>query len=134
VKWWAVALGVALLVALGLGVAAFQPWTANHFGYALPGRDGLPYRIAHGGRSYATRQVCAGAGWCRTAPGAERCVSAAELARRGAWPLVPAGSLPTLFGAARPILTPSGAAGFTAPLVIPDGADCYVEYSLEGGP
>ena len=46
--------GVLLLIAL-------QPWTANHFGYALPGPRGLPYRLSYAGRDYSNAQTCAGA-------------------------------------------------------------------------
>jgi hypothetical protein len=53
---------LALLVASAV-LIALQPSLANHFGYALPGKDGLPYRIHVDGRDYSTYQVCADGDW-----------------------------------------------------------------------
>lgn len=140
-RWVALglALGILALMAGGLTWGALQPWTANHFGYALPGKDGLPTYIFARGRRYHSPQVCAGADWCKAQYGnypvpITRCVPQADLMDRHIWPLAQVGTLFTLFGASRPILSPNGSIGVTAPLVIADGPDCYVEYGLEGGP
>jgi hypothetical protein len=136
-RWIAIAAGIALVCLVGLGVLAFQPWTANHFGYALPGRNGLPYRIQRSGRSYATYQVCAGAIWCaakREQVGTPRCWSRAWLNSRHFWPLTQVGWIPSLLGPSYRLMQPAGDQGQTAPLIVSDGGDCYVAYSLEGGP
>jgi hypothetical protein len=135
VRW--VAAGLVAAILLAFGVVAFQPWAANHFGYALPGSDGLPWRIHHRGRSYSTLQVCAGAGWCesqRASQGGARCTTRAELERVHLWPLQPEGTIWTLLGPPHPLMTGGGAVGIPAPLIVPDGPDCYVVYGLEGGP
>ncbi len=133
----AVPFGVfALVVAAGIW-DAYQPWTANHFGYALPAKDGLPAYIYANGRRYQSPQVCAGAGWCesnRDLEGIPRCYAQADLERFHAWPLVKFGEMTTVFGGAQPIFVPSGAYGLTSPFVMADGAGCYVMYTLEGGP
>ncbi len=135
----AVVAGIVVVCVLGLGVVAFQPWTANHFGYALPGHDGLPYRISHGERSYATRQVCAGADWCRQYQSTydvvpPRCMTQADLSRMNMWPLTQTGWVPALLGPWYPIMTPAPPYGMSSVLIVPDGSDCYVVYSIEGGP
>ena len=40
------------------------PWTANHFGYALAGAGGLPWRVSYNGRDYSSLYMCAQGGWC----------------------------------------------------------------------
>ncbi|KDN22999.1 hypothetical protein DV20_06635 [Amycolatopsis rifamycinica] len=103
-----------VVVLLAAGGAAFLPWTADHFGYALPGDGGLPSRIHHAGRDYR---------------GAATCVGGDEQA------LTQVGEVGTLFGAAHPVFT-------TRPvpeeppltLLVRDGPDCFVGYALLGGP
>ncbi|MGW4528521.1 hypothetical protein [Amycolatopsis sp. NPDC004378] len=120
-----VALAVVLLAAGGL---AFLPWTANHFGYALPGDHGLPYRIHHAGRDYRSYTTCAGAGWCHDEP---YCVTSANLDAT----LAQVDEVDTWFGAAHPVFVrkpvPEG-----APMIVlvQDGPDCYVGYAMMGGP
>jgi hypothetical protein len=132
------ALGILAVIVGGLMWGAFQPSTANHFGYALPGKDGLPTYIFARGRRYHSEQVCAGADWCasdREQQGIPRCYTQADLAGRlRAWPLVKFGDMFTLFGAAQAIFVPPGESGLTMPFIMADGPDCYVTYSLEGGP
>jgi len=135
----AVPLGVALLV-IGVGIwGALQPAMANHFGYAVPGKDGLPTYLFENGRRYHSLQVCAGAGWCeqeRVQYGIPRCYTQADLQDRfHEWPLAQVDTMFTLFGGAQPILQRSaGDKGLTTPYYILDGPDCYVAYGLEGGP
>jgi hypothetical protein len=123
----------ALLVAAGVW-GAFQPWTANHFGYALPGKDGLPAYIYTSDRRYMSVQVCAGADWCqreRLQLLIPRCYTQADLQALRLWPLVQVRTMLTLFGAPQPIYAaPNDTFGF----VMADGPNCYVTYTLEGGP
>jgi hypothetical protein len=132
------ALGILAVILGGLLWGAFQPWTANHFGYALPGKDGLPTYIFAQGRRYHSLQVCAGADWCqrdREQQGIPRCYTAADLQDRfHEWPLAQVDTMFTLFGAPQPILQRNaGDEGLTTPYIMADGPDCYVTYSLEGG-
>lgn len=116
---------------------AFQPRVANHFGYALPGKDGLPTYIYANGRRYQSQQVCAGAGWCdqnRLRDLIPRCYTESNLQTMRIWPLEQVSTMFTLFGAPQPILAPTGERGLTSPFVMADGDNCYVIYSLEGGP
>jgi hypothetical protein len=133
---WAVALGAAVVLALvALGVAAFQPWTANHFGYALPGPHGLPYRVHVLGRNYENLSQCAGAGWCAGVAPESTCWSRAKLSQEGMWPLAQVGTIVTLFGQSRPVLSPPIPAGMTSTLMfVPHTGDCYLVFVLEGGP
>lgn len=135
---WLVPLLVVVLLTLTAGVtAAFQPRVANHFSYALPGRDGLPTYIYANGRRYQSLQVCAGADWCaqdRLQQLIPRCYTQANLEALHIWPLARVSSMFTLFGAPQPIMAPTGERGLTTPFVMNDGPDCYVVYSLEGGP
>jgi hypothetical protein len=140
-KRWArlaVALGIVAAFAGGLVWGALQPWTANHFGYALPGDGGLPTYLFENGRRYQSVQVCARAGWCeqeRIAQGIPRCYTQANLQDRyREWPLVQVDTISTLFGAAHPIMQRSGIRGVTTPYYVLESADCYVMYELEGGP
>jgi hypothetical protein len=123
-----VGLAIVILAALLWGV--FQPWAANHFGYALPGQDRLPYRITYAGRDYGNPNECAGDDWCQ--PAAKRCISQQQLADQHLWPLKQVGSIPTLFGSAYPILAPP--AGGQTILFVLDNDDCYLMYTLMGGP
>ena len=136
-RWWVFALVVVVVLLAGLTWGASQPWTANHFGYALAGQDGLPAYVFISGRRYHSAQVCAGAGWCKADMARQnipRCYTQADLSGRGAWPLETAGTMFTLFGAQRALLVPTGSRGLTSPIIIADGLNCYVQYGLEGGP
>ena len=124
------ALAALLIVATGVWVA-FQPRVANHFSYALPGKDGLPTYIYAHGRRYQSLQVCAGDDWCRHD---RLCYTQADLRAMHMWPLVQASTMLTLFGAPQPILSPQGESGIMQSFVMADGTGCYVTYALEGGP
>lgn len=136
--------GVAPLILTGAIWTALQPWTANHFGYALPGKDGLPDRITYEGTPYFNRDLCAGASYCH--PASAQRWTKADLDQRGIWPLKQVGSVFTLFGPAHPLLEPvddPSMAGEGTPYVsdlrpfllfIPDDATAYFVYQRPGGP
>jgi len=131
-----IALGALLVVAAGVWVA-FQPRVANHFSYALPGKDGPPTYIYAHGRRYHSLQVCAGDDWCerdRLQQLIPRCYTQSDLQTMHMWPLVRVSTMFTLFGAPQQILSPEGDSGVMQAFVIADGSDCYVTYALEGGP
>ena len=123
---------VVLLLLAGLAWIAFQPWTANHFGYALPGQDRLPYRISYAGRDYSNLHECAGADWCQ--PASKQCSSQQELIDQRRWPLAQVGSVPTLFGSSHPIWASSFGGQTVMEIYVLDRADCYLTYTIEGGP
>lgn len=128
---WALMAGIIALALAGLSVGAFQPWTANHFGYALPGPRGLPSRIHHGSRDYHASGMCAGADWCQDDP-SSTCLSSAQARQTGWWPLQQVGTLYTLAGPWYPITAIDGAPGTLLFVRLND--DCYIVYELEGGP
>jgi hypothetical protein len=125
----------ALLVALTV-LTALQPSLANHFGFALPGKDGLPYRIVLGGRDYSTYQVCAYASWCaqdRERFDVPRCYDGRWLRSHVPGQLIQVATIWTLLGAFYAVLSPPNR-GVTTPLIVSDGNDCFIIYGLEGGP
>ncbi len=119
-------IGLASVLLATLVWGAFQPWAANHFGYALPGPDRLPNRISYAGRQYQNPSECAGDTWCQ--PATRHCISSRQLRDQGRWPLRQVGSIPTLFGTAHPIFAPPHDG--QAFLLVLDGDDCYLTYSL----
>ena len=136
---------IASLVIIGIW-AGFQPATANHFTYALPGPGNLPYRVYYAGRAYQNKWMCAGADWCQqyTGPGycpgatvcarpASVCATPTTLHGLAALPLHRVGFVWTWFGLPHGIfIGPNG--GLTAGIYVEDTAGCYIEYSLDGGP
>lgn len=143
--WWALGASAALVTLAGpLVLAAFQPGTANRFGYALPGRQALPGQFSYQGIGYSNPNLCAGASWCD--PGAASRWSRADLEERGMWPLKQVTSIGTLMGDAHPALEPvndPSMAGGGGPfagdvhpfvLLVPDGAGAYFIYMRPGGP
>ncbi|MGW3958670.1 hypothetical protein ACWED2_02535 [Amycolatopsis sp. NPDC005003] len=103
-----------VVVLLAAGGAAFLPWTANHFGYALPGDGGLPSRIHHDGRDYRS---------------GETCVRADETS------LTRVGEVGTLFGAPHPVFTTRPVPeGTPLTVLVRDSPGCLVGYALLGGP
>lgn len=129
---------VALLSLGALIGGAFLPWSANHFGYALPNSNGLPYRVHYNNRDYHSVRTCAGAAWCEKASDSATmpyCVSRAALDARNA-SLVHVDDVPTLFGPSHGVFITSAAKpNQTAlDLLVEDHDDCYVPYALMGGP
>lgn len=139
---------VVALAALG-AVAALQPATADHFGYALPGALGLPGHFTYQGITYSNAGLCAGGSACAGAR-AERW----SLAMMGANGLNDGSllrqvaTLPTLLGAPHAIYEPTndpsmiGAggpyAGNVHPFILfiqdPAAPDWYYLYQRPGGP
>ncbi len=117
--------GIVLIVA-GM-VFAFSDFAARHLGYARPWSHGLPDRITRHGRDYSGH------------PGS--CLSMQQLQAQfpsNYFPLEKVGSFPTLFGSSHDIYVFNGNDGrngmTTMALEVGDGANCYVGYSIEGGP
>lgn len=142
VRWLLITTAVvALLMILADGVA-MQPMTANTFGYALPGANGLPNHFTYQGISYSNPNLCAGATTCQ--PQVTHRYTQADLAGAGIWPLHQVATLPTLFGAAHPVLEPVNDPSMVSGpyvsdvhpfvLFVPDGAGAYYLYMRPGGP
>lgn len=128
----ALLLAALVLLVILAGAVAFNPWTANHFGYALPGAEGLPFRIHYAGRDYSTPGYCAGADWCK---GQQRtCWTQEKLRAVSMWPLAEVSQVPALFARSYPIMSSTISAGMTHTLVFVPVGSCYVVYELEGGP
>lgn len=123
------ALLIPAIPVVGLAWLGGPPWAANHYGFALPGRDGLPYRIHYHGRDYATQGYCAGADWCK---GQQRaCVAQSTIV--GGDSLSHVADVETLLGPAYPVFTVS-TAGLTTVVLYVKAGGCYVPFALEGGP
>lgn len=153
-SWRRLALLVAALLIVALGVvAALQPATADRFGYALPGPDGLPGHFTYQGVTYANTGLCAGGAWCASARTAQWSQvnrwSRDTFGQDGEWPLRQVATLPTLFGASHAIYEPSndpsmlGVGGpyvgsDTHPFVLfiqdPSAPGWYYLYMRPGGP
>lgn len=133
---------VALVTLVVLAAVAFfawtvaLPWSANHYGFALPGgTDGLPYRIHYNGRSFATRGHCARAGWCDTLIDKAFVYTTRDTVQsNGEWPLTQVTGVSTFLGSSYSVLshTPKGTTPFF--LYVPDGPDRYIQYTIQGSP
>jgi hypothetical protein len=118
------------------------PWVANHFGFALPGKGGLPYRVtSYAGRAYTSQRTCAYAGWCQSTSPSTRtdplCQREEDIKQSRVWPLVQIGTVSTLFGPSYALMAPqSTVSSKLTPTVIYAAIDtsCYVSYGLSGGP
>jgi hypothetical protein len=146
---WRLAVGalLALVAIAALGVViAQQPRTADTFGYALPGANGLPGHFTYQGITYSNPHLCVDSAACQ---GAEpQRWSQAQLTTTGEWPMRQVATLPTLFGAGHAIYEPVndksmiGAGGpyvsdlhpFTLYLEVPSAPGWYYLYMRPGGP
>jgi hypothetical protein len=135
--YWVGMASVLTLAGLLLFTYGGLPWLVRHSDSALPAVGGLPYYITYAGRRYATSECRPGVA-CR---GDHACVTPSYLIAQGLWPLAPAGAIPSFIGPDVPILAgplPRDAQGWQVGihfmLVVPNGADCYVVYGLQGGP
>jgi hypothetical protein len=110
------------------------PRLANHYGFALPGSNGLPYRISYDNRTYSTQATCAGANWCES--NSEHCVTQANLVKKNYWPLAEISTIPTLFGSDHKVMVAEASKVGKLPMVlyIAKKEGCYISYGLEGGP
>lgn len=144
---WGCILAFVLPLALlaGLLWGALQPAMANHFGYALPGVNGLPSHFSYAQTDYFNHDLCAGADSCH--PENASRWSQQRISDAGIWPLKQVGTVFTLFGAAHPIMEPvndPSMAGAGTPyagsdltpfiLFVPDGSGSYFGYMRMGGP
>ncbi|WP_235096789.1 hypothetical protein [Amycolatopsis decaplanina] len=140
-----VMVSIAVLVVLGtLCGATFIPKVANHFGYALPGERGLPYKVHYNGRDYRNDLTCARARWCEDGRTPELrprayCTPRAGLNLGGGnsdTGLVKVDEVFTMFGPSHPVFTAGLVPrGETATNVIVEASDdCYLTYDLMGGP
>lgn len=114
----------------------FLPDLVRELGYVLPGKGGTSCKIIYARRAYLAFRECKRGFWY-----GEKltCKSKMNLINKRWWPLVQVGSIPTLLGTPRPLLvevrsrmqrsfdTPTGV------FMLVD-TDCYVTYSLSGGP
>lgn len=114
----------------------FLPRLVRHLGYALPGKEGIPCMISYAHRAYIGPQECKR----DFLYGQElTCKSKMNLINKRRWPLVQIGSIPTLLGAPRPLLVDvrsrrqNSTDTLTVLFMLVD-SDCYVMYSLSGGP
>src|SRR5947209_8064546 len=87
------------------------PWMANHFGFALPGKGGLPYRVTtYAGRAYISHTTCAYADWCQSASADTGldpvCRKEEDIKQSSAWPLVQVGKISTLFSSPYALMAP----------------------------
>ena len=130
--WPGILIGVLVLLLIGVGWGAFQPWTANHFSYALPGQDRLPYRISYAGHDYSNSHECAGADWCR--PDSSRCLPWQQVVDQSIGPVAQVGSVPTLFGSSHPVFAPPTGGLIVMVVYVLESANCYLVYTIEGGP
>ena len=137
--WIIISLG-SLIVVLSLSWLGL-PWMANHFGFALPGQWGLPYRIAYADRTYTNLATCAYAGWCQSLASGTHpdplCWQGEEIQQHGDWPIVHVGTISTLFGSPYSLMAAQSNVSskqlvFAIYLVY--DPHCYVPYGLEGGP
>lgn len=139
---WAIISAGILIVVLSLSLSWLGlPWMANHFGFALPGQGGLPYRIAYADRTYSNPATCAYAGWCQSPSSGTHpdplCWKQEDIQQHGDWPLVRVGTIFTLFGLPYSLMAPQSSVSskLTAIIIyLASDTNCYVPYALEGGP
>ncbi len=128
--------GVLTFTLLSMFSILFLPRIVRQLGYALPRKGGTPCMISYAHRDYIGPQECKR----DFLYGQElTCKSKMNLINKRRWPLVQIGSIPTLLGAPRPLLVDvrsrrqNSTDTPTALFMLVD-TDCYVAYSLSGGP
>lgn len=126
---------IAIFSVVLLGFSAlwlYLPWLANHYNFALPVSNGLPYRISYNNRTYATSSVCAGADWCKDKK--PDCRTEEYLVTNNLWPLKSLGDVPSLFSSAHLIMLPASSSNpATTVVYVLKDTNCYIVYALEGG-
>jgi hypothetical protein len=137
---WVIIPGGILIVVLSLSWSEL-PWMANHFGFALPGKGGLPYRIAYADRTYTNLATCARAGWCQSPSSGTHpdplCWKQQDIRQHADWPLVHVGAISTLFGSPYSLMAAQSNVSSKLTVVViylVSDTNCYVPYELEGGP
>ena len=134
-------LAALLMSVLIFGISAIGglPEIANHFGFALPGDDGLPFRISYLNRDFISPVTCAGADWCKNGnPSAfvdgmshPLCYHKQDLQKNGEWPLMQVGTVFTLPpGSPYPMMV--SRPGEVVVVYVIKARDCYVAYGLSG--
>jgi hypothetical protein len=128
-----VSLGLMLLLGFLVGILAFLPRLANHFGFALPIEYGLPYQVFYRDRAYSSNDnMCAGAGWCQPQLS---CSTFTELNQKWHGPLSQIGTVYTFLGPVHPIVSGRLIQGSPPTIVwVSYSRDCYLTYVLMGGP
>lgn len=137
---------IAIVITASYTWQVLLPWMANHYSFALPGENGLPYRIMYNGRSYFNSITCASAAWCeedrQTYPN-KLCRTESEIRQQGEWPLVQVSEVRTLWGDPYPIMAdayilrkpvPYGRPVYGMVVYVPRVNGCCIEYQLVGGP
>lgn len=114
----------------------FLPRLVRQQGYALPGRGGIPCMISYAHRAYIAPRQCKQEFFY----GQKLvCRSKMDLINKEREPLVQIGSIPTLLGGPRLLLAnvrpkrQNTADTLTVLFMLVD-TDCYIGYSLSGGP
>lgn len=91
----------------------------------------------YAGRDYEDSSTCAGAAWCR-GDGPPDCTTSDWFKSYGYWPLQRAGWMWRLFvfpfSRYAVLRAPTPAGMTTMGVYVKTGANCYIGYSLEGGP
>jgi hypothetical protein len=122
---------------------AFRPEVANHFGYALPFKNGLPCRIHVLGREYDNDSQCLGIAqtpWMKwydarnhVAEGGG-CEARSAVSRTYHGGPSKIGEVFTLLGPSHAIEAATFTEGLNAVVLYVRDSACYRPYSLSGGP
>ncbi len=136
--YWVLIWGGLLIIVISFFVWNMEgPWLANHFGFALPGDGGLPYRISYGGRDYANLYTCARAGWCPNTATGSLCRNKEKVQQLDTWPLIQVGSVPTMIGSSYSLMVSQSSISSKQTIMavyVEYKTDCYILYGIEGGP
>jgi hypothetical protein len=136
-----------LLLVLYLLWSKGLPWLANHYQFALPGENGLPYEISYKNWSYQNLATCATADWCEVNQNPAYykdypvCMREADIKKANQWPLVQIASMWTLGESPQPILVDETHREPTAGHIVGGGViyvhrkdGCYTQYTMTSGP